>query len=157
MDLFRNRVTSSITSARSSDRDMTICSTVLHRAAGPRWRRSLSSTSAPPCNSYYKQSKLYRLADDDSRQLEWPPPLDGFFSALHPKKVPKKTPVFLSNKTYKSRIRGASLLGAPSWATFFSRGTTIGQGNTLAPPLIYELNLWQKWSTDSPFLDKSGE
>ena len=28
-------------------------------------------TSAPPCISYYKQNKLYRLVYDDSRQLEW--------------------------------------------------------------------------------------
>ena len=34
MDLFRNRVTSSITSARSSDSDMTICSTVLQGPGG---------------------------------------------------------------------------------------------------------------------------
>ena len=30
----------------------------------------LSLTSAPLCISYYKQSKLYRLVGDDSRQLE---------------------------------------------------------------------------------------
>ena len=31
----------------------------------------LSLTSAPLCISYYKQSKLYRVVNDDSRQLEW--------------------------------------------------------------------------------------
>ena len=31
----------------------------------------LSLTSAPLCISYYKQSKLYRVVSDGSRQLEW--------------------------------------------------------------------------------------
>ena len=31
-------------------------------------------TPAPPCISYYKQNKLYRLLCDDSRQLECPHP-----------------------------------------------------------------------------------
>ena len=31
----------------------------------------LSLTSAPLCISYYKQSKLYRVVNDDSKQLEW--------------------------------------------------------------------------------------
>ena len=30
-----------------------------------------SLTPAPPCISYYKQNKVYRLVHDDSRQLEW--------------------------------------------------------------------------------------
>ena len=33
--------------------------------------RKKALTPAPPCISYYKQNKLYRLVYDDSRQLEW--------------------------------------------------------------------------------------
>ena len=36
---------------------------------------NININPAPPCISYYKQNKLYRLVYDDSRQLECPLPV----------------------------------------------------------------------------------
>ena len=66
-----NEATLAISSARSSDTDMTVCCTVLQGGGGAcQCYVNDSLTPASPCISYYKQSKLYRLVYDDSRQLE---------------------------------------------------------------------------------------
>ena len=58
-----------ITSASSSDTDMTGCSTVL--LVGGAACQCYVINPAPPYISYYKQNKLYKVVYDDSRQLEW--------------------------------------------------------------------------------------
>ena len=71
-----------ITSARSSDTDniwlsVVLCCRVAAQLVSvmyyeePELLPTESLTPAPPCISYYKQSKLNRLVYDDSRQLEW--------------------------------------------------------------------------------------
>ena len=70
-----NEATLAISSARSSDTDMTVCCTVLQSCGGAcQCYVNDSLTPASPCISYYKQSKLYRLVYDDFRQLEYPFP-----------------------------------------------------------------------------------
>ena len=68
-----NEATLAISSARSSDTDMTVCCTVLQGGGGACQcyvNVNDSLTPASPFISYYKQRKLYRLVYDDSRQLE---------------------------------------------------------------------------------------
>ena len=59
-----------ITSARSTVIAAEVVVSVMYYEE-PELLPTESLTPAPPCISYYKQSKLNRLVYDDSRQLEW--------------------------------------------------------------------------------------
>ena len=61
-----------ITSARSSDTDMTDCSIVL-----PGGGAACQCHDINFCSAVYQQNKLYRIVYDDSRQLEWLVPVTG--------------------------------------------------------------------------------